>query len=690
MPNRLAGEKSLYLLQHADNPVDWYPWGKEAFGKARREDKPIFLSIGYSTCHWCHVMERESFEDTQVAEVLNRDFVSIKVDREERPDIDQVYMNVCQTATGRGGWPLSIFMDPDKRPFFAGTYFPERSRLGMPGLLEIAQRIAGLWREERGQLAGISERITRAIEPPIPQLSGELPNGDLSESAYRGLCESFDHVWGGFGTAPKFPNAHSLIFLLRRNRRSPGSDALHMVEKTLLSMRAGGIFDQIGFGFHRYSVDEKWIESHFEKMLYDQAMLALAYTEAFLATGDARYGKVTREIFEYVLRDMLSPEGGFYSARDADSEGREGAFYTWTPEQVAQALGKDAAELFCRAYGITSHGNFEGGASILHIPEPFDRLASSLGMGLPDLEAALEDGRRRLFDARERRIHPLRDDKILAAWNGLMIAALARGAQALGDDSYARAAVRAADFVLHKMQNQAGRLYRRYRQGEAAIPGYADDYAFLIRGLVELYETVLDVRYLAEAVRLQEEMSKIFGAPDGGFHYAGKDGEQMIVKEKPLNDGALPSSNSIAAMNLLLLGRMTGNPEFEKQADLLLRSFAAEVSVYPAAYTQLLQALDFAHGPTREVLIAGDSSSAATRQMIESVHKVYAPNRVLMLKESGESGEELAKIAPFTASVRPEAKEPAAYVCESFRCQNPVRSVSELTTLLQSRERSLA
>ncbi|MGA2400688.1 MAG: thioredoxin domain-containing protein, partial [Syntrophobacteraceae bacterium] len=635
MPNRLAGEKSPYLLQHAENPVDWYPWGEEAFLKAKLEDKPIFLSIGYSTCHWCHVMEHESFEDDEVAGLLNRSFVTIKVDREERPDIDQVYMTVCQAITGGGGWPLSIFMGPDRKPFYAGTYFPKRSRMGMPGLMDVAGKIAELWAGEREQLGRISDEITRAIEPKRSEGLHQLPGPELLERTWRELARSFDPVWGGFGGAPKFPNPHNLTFLTRWHNRNPGSNAFQMVEKTLFSMRSGGIFDQIGFGFHRYSVDEKWLVPHFEKMLYDQALLALAYTDAFLATGDERYAKVVREIFEYVTREMQSPEGGFYCAQDADSEGKEGIFFTWTPAQVANILGKDAGDIFCRAYGITPQGNFEEGMSIPYIARSFEVLARDMGMGLPELENTLADGRRKLFDAREKRVHPLKDDKILVAWNGLMIAALARGSQALGDASYARAAVGAVNFILEKMKTANGRLYRRYRQGEVVNPGYADDYAFLIWGLLDLYETIFDVKHLSEAARLQEDMSRIFGDPDGGFSYTGNDGEPMILRERVIYDGALPSCNSVAAMNLLRLGRMTANPEFEKQADLLMKSFAGQVAARPAAFTHFMQALDFALGPAREILIAGDISSSATKEMIETVHRLYSPNRVLMLKDSG-------------------------------------------------------
>ncbi len=682
MPNRLAGEKSPYLLQHVENPVQWYPWGEEAFLKASRENKPVFLSVGYSTCHWCHVMAHESFEDKEVADLLNRSFVSIKVDREERPDIDQVYMSVCQATTGRGGWPLSIFMGPDRKPFYAGTYFPKSSRMGMPGLMEIAGKIAELWTRERAQLDTISEEITRAIEPKRVEGSNPLPGPELLESTWRELSRSFDPVWGGFGKPPKFPNPHNLTFLTRWHRKHPGSNVLEMVKKTLLAMRSGGIFDQVGFGFHRYSVDEKWLVPHFEKMLYDQALLALAYTDAFLATGDQRYAKVIREIFEYIGREMQSAEGGFYCAQDADSEGKEGIFFTWTPAQIANVLGKDAGETFCRAYGVTAQGNFEEGTSILHIPRPFENLAAALGMGLPELEKLLEDGRKKLFDAREKRVHPSKDDKILVAWNGLTIAAFARAAQALGESSYARAAAGAVDFILQKMRTPNGRLYRRYRQGEVANPGYADDYAFLIWGLLELYETVFDVNYLAEAVRLQEDMSRIFGDTDGGFFYTGADGEKMIAKEKEIYDGALPSSNSVAAMNLLRLGKMTGNLEFEKQADLLMRSFSKQVAALPSAYTQFMHALDFALGPTREILIAGDFSSLSTRQMVEKAHRCYSPNRVLMLKDIGKQGEDLSKIAPFTEPISSGENGPIAYLCENFTCRNPVGDPSELESIL--------
>ncbi|MFZ2446094.1 MAG: thioredoxin domain-containing protein [Syntrophobacteraceae bacterium] len=684
MPNHLAGEKSPYLLQHAENPVDWYPWGEKAFLKASGEDKPIFLSIGYSTCHWCHVMEHESFENEEVAALLNESFVSIKVDREERPDIDQVYMTVCQATTGAGGWPLSIFMGPDRKAFFAGSYFPRTGRLGMPGFIDIIRQLARLWKEQRGQLDRIGEEITHAIQPKPAGEGGASPGLDALDRACQQLRKSFDPVWGGFGGAPKFPSPHNLNFLLRWHKREPKSGAAGMVEKTLDAMRAGGIFDQVGFGFHRYSVDEKWLVPHFEKMLYDQAMLALAYTDAGLATGNVRHGRTAREIFEYVLRDMKSPEGGFYSAEDADSEGKEGTFYTWTPKEVAAILGKDAADVFCRVFDISDRGNFEEGRSIPHLPKPPGGLARGLGMSAPDLDLLLEDSRRKLFQARDKRIHPLKDDKILVSWNGLMIAALARGYQAFGDESLVLAARGAADFILDAMR-PGGRLHRRYRQGEVAHRAYADDYAFLIWGLLDLYESVFDIKYLAEAVRLQEEMTRLFGdAAGGGFFYTGSDAESMIVKEKPVQDGAIPSGNSVAALNLLRLGRMTGNTAFEKEADLMLRNFAAQVALFPPAYTHFLQAVDFSLGPTREIVIAGDFSAEPTRKMIKTVHRLFLPNRVLLLKDQGDGGAKLSGIAPFSETMTRGERGPVAYVCENFACRSPVAESAELESMLRS------
>ena len=680
MPNRLSKEKSPYLLQHAENPVDWYAWGDEALQKAREEDKPLFLSIGYATCHWCHVMAHESFEDQEVAQILNDHFISIKVDREERPDVDRVYMTVCQAMTGRGGWPLSVFMTAERKPFFSGTYFPTRTRMGMPGFLDILKEIARLWQNDRERLTKIGEDITRALQPK-PDASEQVQplTVETLNKGYIQLSRAFDPKWGGFGDAPKFPTPHHLTFLLRWYRRTADATALAMVEKTLEEMRNGGIFDQVGYGFCRYSVDEKWLVPHFEKMLYDQAMLAMAYTEALQTTGKPLYARVIREIFGYVLRDMTDPDGGFYSAEDADSEGKEGWFYLWTPEEVREVLGSDPAELFCHFYNITPEGNFEHGRSIPHITFHLQALAQQKGMDVGELERQLHESRQKLFALRERRIHPLKDDKILTAWNGLMIAALAKGYQALGDGNCIDAACRAADFVLSRLRSDTGRLYRRYRHGEVAFPGFLDDYAFLVWGLIELYESTFDVRYLEEAVKLNQDMLELFWDQQaGGLFYSAEDNEQLIVRDKEIYDGATPSGNSVAALNLLRLGRMTGDTTLEEKAEQLLRSFSGLVGDYPMAYTQFLNALDFALGPAQEVVIAGDRGHAATQAMIDILHRRFVPNRVLMLKPGGMEGARLSALCGFTGALEPIGGQPAAYVCENYACKRPITDIEEL------------
>ncbi|ABK18225.1 thioredoxin domain-containing protein [Syntrophobacter fumaroxidans] len=679
MPNRLSAEKSPYLLQHADNPVDWYPWGEEAFRKAKEEDKPVFLSIGYATCHWCHVMERESFEDEEVAALLNEHVVAVKVDREERPDIDQIYMTVCQALLGSGGWPLSVFMTPEKNAFFAGSYFPKHARLGMAGFTDVIRRIVHMWKNDRERLLEAGRQITESIQPRPVQTVGSLPGPEVLEEAYSRLSRAFDATWGGFGSKPKFPTPHHLTFLLRWHRRNPWSDALAIVEKTLDGMRDGGIFDQVGFGFHRYSVDEKWLVPHFEKMLYDQAMLALAYLEAFQVTGRERHGRVAREIFEYVLRDMTDPDGGFYSAEDADSEGVEGRFYVWTPAEVNALLGNEIGETFCRFFDITPEGNFEDGRSIPHLAELADSLSDRDEPGIGGLEDLLEKGRRLLFEARRMRVHPLKDDKILTSWNGLMIAALSKGSRALGDRSYALAASRAADFILDRMRRDSGRLHRRYRKGEAAIHAYADDYAFFIWGLIELYEAAFDVRYLEEAVKLQDLMIDLFwDDAEGGFFFTPNDGENLIVREREIYDGAVPSSNSAAALNLLRLGRMVGAVRFEEKADRLLRRFSETVRDYPSAYTQFLHAVDFAAGPTREVVIAGSPDNATTAEMMKIVGSGFVPNTVVLLRGTPESGARLAELAPYTAGLVAPGGNPAVYICEKFACTSPITEIEEL------------
>lgn len=685
MSNRLSLEKSPYLLQHAQNPVDWYPWGDEAFRKAQEEDKPIFLSVGYATCHWCHVMEHESFEDEEVAGLLNEHMVSIKVDREERPDIDQIYMTVCQALTGRGGWPLSVFMTPDRKPFFAGTYFPKRGRMGMTGFMEIIEQLSAMWRNDRGRILQVGEQLTQAIQPRRDSPAARIPGVETLDKGFQQLAKAFDATWGGFSRAPKFPTPHQLTFLLRYHRRKPGSGALDFVEKTLDGMRNGGIFDHVGYGFSRYSVDEKWLVPHFEKMLYDQALLAMAYLEAYQVTGHTRHGRVAREIFHYVLRDMTSPEGGFYSAEDADSEGREGLFYVWKPGQVREVLGEEDGRIFCRFFDITDAGNFEDHWSIPHVSRTVEAMAPHFGMNPEALEALLERGRQKLFEVREKRIHPLKDDKILTAWNGLMIAALAKGSTILKEPAYADAARRAADFILQRMRSPSGRLYRRFREGDVAHRAYADDHALFIWGLIELHQATLQARYLEEAFRLQLEMIRLFwDDEDGGFFFSAEDNESLIVRDKEIYDGAVPSSNSVAVFNLLRLARLTGNTELEERADRCLRAFAGMVEDYPSAYTQFLNAVDFAAGPTEEIVIAGDGSRSEVRDMLRTVQSSFVPHRVVIVYEpDSEEGRRLVSLAPFLENMRGLDGHPAAYVCRGGSCRQPVSAVEALREILE-------
>lgn len=683
MANALIFEKSPYLLQHANNPVDWHPWGEEAFRLAREQDKPIFLSIGYATCHWCHVMEHESFEDMEVAGILNENFIPIKVDREERPDVDQIYMTVCQALTGRGGWPLSVFLAPDARPFYAGTYFPKNSRMGMPGFVEILRQLAKFWKTERQRAVGISEKITEAIQPKMPSTEGSVVDLSVLEKGYEQLRSSFDSKWGGFGAAPKFPTPHHLTFLLRWHKRNPGSDAAMMVEKTLDAMRNGGIFDHLGYGFARYSVDERWFAPHFEKMLYDQSMLAMAYLEAYQALGKERFAAVAGEIFEYVLRDMTDSRGGFYSAEDADSEGVEGLFYLWTPEQIQSVLGEELSDLFCRFYDVHAAGNFEHGRSILHISKPLEVFGKVVGRDLAELREALRKGRGQLLADREKRVHPLKDDKILSSWNGLMIAALAKGFQVLGEVRYLDAARQAADFILTVMRDDSGRLRRRYREGEVAHPGYMDDYAFMTWALLDLYESTFDVRYLENALDLNRMAVDLFwDEQEGGFFYSARDSEGLIVRDKEIYDGAVPSSNSVAALNLLRLARMTGDTHLEKLAERLLQRFAAVVADYPSAYTQFLNAVDFALGPSQEVVIVGDPEQAETRGMVDACYRHYSPNRVLMLKENGSGGQRLTALASYLGEYKSIGDQPTAYICENFACGAPATDLEELRSRL--------
>jgi uncharacterized protein YyaL (SSP411 family) len=688
--NHLANEASPYLRQHVNNSVDWYPWGQEAFDKAQMEDKPVFLSIGYSTCHWCHVMAHESFEHPEVARLMNDTFVSIKVDREERPDIDNVYMRACQVMTGRGGWPLTIIMTPDKKPFFAATYIPRESRFGLAGMMELIPHIRDIWATRRGDASRLSDRITAELERTSQSMAGEELDEATLKLCYEQLSGSFDRQHSGFGCAPKFPAAHNLLFLLRYWKRTGSRTALDMVERTLQAMRRGGIYDHIGFGFHRYSTDSQWLVPHFEKMLYDQAMLAMAYVETYQATGNGDYGKTGREIFTYVLRDMTSPDGGFFSAEDADSEGEEGRFYVWTQEQVRQALGNEEADFFAHVFDIQEDGNYvaeasgkKSGANILHLRKPFEEIASDLGVSEQDLQAHLEALRQKLFAYREERVHPMKDDKILTDWNGLMIAALAKGAQALDEPQYAEAACRAADFMLGNMHKTNGRLWHRHRGGRTGIEATLDDYAFLVWGLIELYEATFDASHLESALELTGDMVKDFwDAINGGFYLVSDDGESLLVREKEIHDGATPSGNSVAMLDLLRLAHMTGNSGFEEKAAKIGRAFSGAVKQSPAAHGQLMVALDFGIGPSHEIVIAGNQHAADTRAMIEALRTVFLPNKVTLLNPGDRESTKIARLADFGKNETSIGGRATAYVCLNHHCRQPTTDIKKMLELL--------
>ena len=686
--NRLVFEQSPYLLQHAGNPVDWYPWGEEAFRKARDENKPIFLSIGYSTCHWCHVMERESFEDSEVAELMNATFINIKVDREERPDIDNIYMSVCQAITGSGGWPLTIVMTPDKQPFFAGTYFPKQDRFGRPGMLELVPRIRQAWQTRREELLDSAEKITAHVRSMGMRVAGAELGLDSLRSGYEQLAARYDTQHGGFGSAPKFPSPHNLTFLLRYWKRGGDVQALKMVEQTLQAMRAGGMYDHVGFGFHRYSTDAEWLVPHFEKMLYDQALLVIAYVEAYQATGKEEYARTAREILTYVLRDMTSPEGGFYSAEDADSEGLEGKFYLWTRDEMLDVLGESDGEAFCRVFNIKPGGNFSNphcppNTNIPHHARPLADLAHELNLSVDELWIRREVARQKLFDARERRVHPSKDDKILTDWNGLMIVALAKAARALGEPEYAGAAQRAADFVLANLRDDRGRLLKRYRQGEAGLPAHLDDYAFMVWGLLDLYEANFEVRNLEAALALNRAMlTHFWDESDGGLYFTADDGEELPVRTKLVYDGAVPSGNSVAILNLLRLGRITADAKLEVKAAVIGQMFSSQVNRAESAHTQLLCALDFGIGPSYEVVIAGQPGAADTTRMLRALRGRFIPNKVVLLRPNEPEAPPITRFAQFTKHQLSIEGKATAYVCTNYTCQAPTTNAQEMLALL--------
>ncbi len=687
--NRLAREKSPYLRQHAGDPVDWHPWGEEAFERARREDKPVFLSIGYSTCHWCHVMREESFADEEVARLLNADFVAVKVDREERPDLDQRYMAVCQAIVGAGGWPLTILMTPDRQPFYAGTYFPKSRQWGRPGLLEVLPAAAEAWRTRRPEVLRTAEGITAAIERGRIKAKGrrveELTAAVLDE-AFRALAADFDRARGGFGRAPKFPVAHHIGFLLRHWRRTGNGEALGMAGMTLKAMRRGGIYDHLGHGFHRYSTDADWRLPHFEKMLYDQALLAEVYAEAYAATGRREFRRTAAEVADYVLRDLAAPEGGFYTAEDADSEGEEGRFYLWTRDELEEALGAEDAGIAALAFGLGDKGGGPGpeGPRDGRIPDGQVPGGASAGVSSDDRVEAI---RRRLLRSRDERPRPFRDTKVLADWNGLMIAALAAVFRATGEERYVRAARGAADFVLERMRGPDGLLRHVYVDGEALVPAFLDDHAFLIKGLIALYGAAYEPRHLERALELTDRVIGLFWDDgEGGFFFTAEG--DPTARRKEIYDGAVPSGNSVMFRNLLRLARLTGRRDLEDRAARLARAFAVEVATQPRMYTELLCGLDYALSPSREVVVVGRPEAAETRGLLEALRGSCLWDAAGLFKpaDDDETAGSVERLAPWTKTMDAGAGggRAAAYVCSGGACLRPVASAAELLASLQS------
>ena len=696
--NRLIDEKSPYLLQHAHNPVDWYAWGPEAFEKARREDKPIFLSIGYSTCHWCHVMERESFENDAIAAIMNRHFVSIKVDREERPDVDRIYMTFVQASTGGGGWPMSVWLTPDLKPFYGGTYFPPEQRYGHPGFPMVLERIAEAWRQDRDKIVESSREVIEKLTQQAAAAEAHAAPGstlrldkNALDSGFYIFRRSFDARYAGFGEAPKFPRPVTLNFLLRYYARTRNQEALDMVLATLREMAKGGMYDQLGGGFHRYSVDARWFVPHFEKMLYDQAQLAISYLEAFQIAGDAALAETARGILDYVLRDMRDPDGGFYSAEDADSvidaahpevKG-EGAFYVWTQSEIEAVAGQPAAQWFCHRFGVEEQGNVQNdphqeftGKNILYQAHPVEE---------PARQAAILKTAGQLLEARGKRVRPHLDDKILTAWNGLMISALAKAGAVLAEPRYAEAARRAADFIVSRMYDPAtGTLLRRYRRGDAAIPGFLDDYAFFIQALLDLYETGFELRDLELAIRLSEKQAELFEDAENGAFYSTAAGDpSLVMRMKEDYDGAEPSANSVAVLNLLRLAQVTGRQDFQESANHALAAFASRIVAAPVGVPQMLVAYEFSISKPKQIVLVGQRDAPDTRRLLHALHSRFVPNRIVLLVDGEESRKALAGYLPVVATMTVLNGQATAYVCEDYTCKLPTTDVEEFGQLIQ-------
>ncbi len=706
--NQLAQEKSPYLLQHADNPVNWSPWSQTAFEKAQREDKPIFLSIGYSTCHWCHVMEHESFENLEIAKILNDHFVAVKVDREERPDIDNIYMTAVTALTGQGGWPLSVFLTPDQKPFYGGTYFPPYAKWGVPGFKDVLLTIHESWMKKRDQVLESSQSITHLLQERAGASQGDqsLINKEVLQKAFFQLRNSFDKNYGGFGSAPKFPMGHSLSFLLRFWMITPQPHHLDLVETTLRNMTQGGIYDQLGGGFHRYSTDAQWQIPHFEKMLYDQAILSRVYLEAYQATHKEEYAQVAKAVFDYVLREMQDPSGGFYSAEDADSlepessnqdtssgkseEKKEGAFYLWSFKDIG-ILTEEERAIMSFYFGLIPGGNalsdpqgeFQG-KNILWIKHSFSETAQHFQKEESAIRSILGQAKRKLFAQRRNRPRPHLDDKILVDWNGLMIASLSLGAKVLKEPSFLHAAEKAARFIIDRLISPHGRLLHRYRDGQAAIQGTLEDYAFFIHGLLDLYESTFDPFYIKKAIQLSEEMLRLFwDQKEGGFFLTAIDAESLIFRSKEIYDGALPSGNSIAGLIIFRLAHFTMNANWTELGEKLFRTFGQDVLKRPSAFTQFLIAYDFSLGPVQEIVLSGEKRSVLIQSMWQTIFDRLHPRRVILHYDPLSQGaKETMALAPFVKNQYPIDGNPTAYVCENHICQLPVGDLEAFDELM--------
>jgi uncharacterized protein YyaL (SSP411 family) len=678
--NRLVHETSPYLLQHAHNPVDWYPWGEEAFQKARSENKPILLSIGYSACHWCHVMERESFEDDGIAALMNDLFVNIKVDREERPDLDEVYMNTVQMLTGRGGWPMTVFLTPEGKPFYGGTYFPPEDRYGVPGFPKILRGVANAYREKPGDVEKSVEQILAALQRMSASTeSQQTLSSDIIEQGAEALSQAYDSDHGGFGKAPKFPNAGVYELFLRHYHRSRKDRFLEMMTHTLTAMAEGGIYDHLGGGFHRYSVDERWLVPHFEKMLYDNAQLVRIYAHAFSLTKNPLFKRVVEETVDYALREMHDSDGGFYSTQDADSEGEEGKFFVWTPQDITGVLGEERGEIFCRIYDVSEHGNFEG-KNILHPILSLEQASKFFRREAGEIEALIANAKQALFRERERRVKPFRDEKILASWNGLMLSALAEAIKISPQPAYLEAAKRNLEFVFAKLF-RGGHLLHTYKDGHAKLLGYLDDYAFLTAGLLDFYEAIFEPSALERAVQLADTMiSEFWDDQDGAFFFTGKSHEQLISRTKPAFDGSIPSGNAVATQGLLRLYHFTGRTEYLDRAEKVLRLYYDVMRSQPFGFAHMLCALDYYLEKPKEIVVVGNREDPEAAALVAQIHAAYLPNKTLRLVDPEQS---LDKISPLLEGKRQLNGAPTVYVCHNYTCSAPATTPDELKRLLE-------